>query len=427
MNDSNHQYSPRDQAKNSTPLDGLLSSVLVVEDEAETAEEISELLSDAGFSCDEALDSRTALKIIRQHPEISIVVTDLQMPGLKGLELIKELNETLPPDRDLAVIVATGQGGMDEAIKALRLGAMDFLTKPISPDHLVHAVRRADETLKLRRLERHFQEQLKSEVDERTAEVRKLASDLEETNASLMVRNRELAVADRVKDDFLTLISHELRTPLNAVIGFSEIMVDLSEKDGNDTAKEYSRIIATAGRKLLRIVNTILELVNVECGNLKLDKTSIDVADLIGRVVEVIKPKADERSITLTVALCQPLPMIHADANRVIQALGNVVENAIHFSPPGSEVRIDADATDDTVMITVTDCGKGMTAEEIQIAGQTFRQVDASAAKEVYGLGLGLPLARLFVELHGGELKIDSTIGGGTVVTISIPHGAIVK
>ena len=386
------------------------SRVLVVDDEVAITEEAAEILTSEGFSCDRASQGHSALEMVLDDPAIAVVVTDLKMPGMDGLEMISKINETIPADRDLAVIVVTGYAGTAEAIEALRLGAMDFLIKPIDPDHLVHAVRRADETLKLRRLERHFQEQLKTEVRERTAEVRKLASDLEETNVALTKRNHELAAADRVKGDFLALISHELRTPLNAVIGFSEIMTDDNETDGDDTGKQYNRKIAAAGRKLLRIVNTILEL--------------IDVTDMIGRVVEVLKPKADDKSITLTVKAWQPLPAIDADANRVIQALGNVVENAIHFSPPGSDVRIGAIATDDRVVITVTDRGKGMTEEEIRIAGETFRQVDTGAAKEVYGLGLGLPLARLFVELHGGVFEIESNPGAGTKVRMTLPAAA---
>lgn len=404
-----------------SPEESGASRVLVVDDEIAITEETAEILTREGFACDRASQGHSALEMVLDNPDIAVVVTDLKMPGMGGLEMIRKINETIPADRDLAVIVVTGHAGTAEAIEALRLGAMDFLTKPIDPDHLVHAVRRADETLKLRRLERHFQERLKTEVNERTAEVRKLASDLEEANVVLTERNRELAVADRVKGDFLALISHELRTPLNAVIGFSEIMADDSETDGNDTEKEYNRKIADAGRKLLRIVDTILELIDVDCGDLKLNKTPIDVADLIGRVIEVLKPKADEKPITLTVKVWQPLPVIDADANRIIQALGNVIENAIHFSPPGSEVRIGAIATDDRVVITVTDRGKGMTEEEIRIAGEAFRQVDASVAKEVYGLGLGLPLARLFIELHGGVFEIESKPGAGTKVRMTLP------
>ena len=400
------------------------SRVLVVDDEVAITEEAAEILTSEGFACDRASQSYTALEMVMDDPEIAVVVTDLKMPGMDGLEMIRKINETIPADRDLAVIVVTGYAGTAEAIEALRLGAMDFLIKPIDPDHLVHAVRRADETLKLRRLERHFQEQLKTEVGQRTAEVRKLASDLEEANVALTKRNRELAVANQVKGDFLALISHELRTPLNAVIGFSEIMAHDSETDGDGTEKEYNREIAAAGRKLLRIVNTIPELIDVDCGDLKLNKTPLDVTDLIGRVVEVLKPKADEKPITLTVEAWQPLPAIDADANRIIQALCNVIENAIHFSPPGSEVRIGAIATDDGMVITVTDRGKGMTEEEIKIAGETFRQVDASAAKEVYGLGLGLPLARLFVELHGGDFEIESNPGAGTKVRMTLPAAA---
>ncbi|MBT6276625.1 MAG: hybrid sensor histidine kinase/response regulator [Chromatiales bacterium] len=397
-----------------------VSRILVVDDDIAITEEAAEILSDEGFACERAFDGHLALKMVLDNPDIGVVITDLKMPGMDGLELIRKINETIPADRDLAVIVVTGHAGTAEAVETLRLGAMDFLTKPIDPDHLVHATRRADETVKLRRLERLFNKRLKEDVAKRTAEAHALTVSLEQTNTMLEQRNRELAISNKVKTDFLALISHELRTPLNAVIGFSEIMALGSETGGNDTEKEYNREVAAAGRKLLRIVNTILELIDVDCGDMKLRKASIDINDMVGRVVEVLKPKADDKPITLKVEAHQTLPAIDADANRVIQALGNVVENAIHFSPPGSDISIGAKATGDTVTITVTDRGKGMTEEEIKIAGEAFRQVDASAAKEVYGLGLGLPLARMFIELHGGALEIESNPCAGTTVRMSL-------
>ncbi len=162
------------------------TKVLIVDDERETAEEIAELLTfDSFMQCEIADDPIQAMDIAETDRDISIIITDLNMPGLDGLQMIQKLRDRYNSNRDFAVIVITGHAGTKEAIKALQLGAMDFITKPISPDHLLHAVGRASETLQLRKLEKQFRERLEHKVEERTQEVRLLSDDLLRANRNL--------------------------------------------------------------------------------------------------------------------------------------------------------------------------------------------------------------------------------------------------
>jgi DNA-binding NtrC family response regulator len=172
-----------------------ITKILIVDDERDTAEEIAELLTFDNFmQCDIAGDAIQAMDMIEADEGISIIVTDLKMPGQDGLTMVQELRDRYVNTRDLAVIVITGNAGTDEAIKALRLGAIDFITKPISPDHLLHAVGRAAETLQLRLFQKQFHEHLEYKVEERTQEARLLLDDLSSANQKLQSLNLELSL-----------------------------------------------------------------------------------------------------------------------------------------------------------------------------------------------------------------------------------------
>jgi len=410
-------------------LPKIIPKVLVVDDERETAEEVAELLTFDGFAqCEIACDPLQAQDIIRNNQDISIIITDLKMPGMDGLQMIRKIQKSLKNDRELAVIVITGHAGTQEAIKALRLGAMDFITKPISPDHLLHAVGRADELLQLRKLEKHFREHLEFSVEERTQEVRLLSDDLLRANRKLQSLNLELSASNRVKSEFLAMISHELRTPLVPILGFAEIMAMSSQARGDLEEHRYSKKISKWGAKMLRIINTILDLVDAGSGEIKLVPGKVDMTDIVKRVVEVLRPKAETASITMTIIDGnESIPAIQGDKKRLLQAIHNVVDNAIQHCPPNTEVAIKVSNVEDGLSISVSDNGIGMSEEEVSIASEAFRQVEGCYTRDINGLGLGLPLAHIFVELHGGRLHITSNKGKGTTVDIVIPLGANLK
>jgi len=398
------------------------TSILVVDDEPELTEELTELLEDTGFTVYSATDPVNAIAMIKKISDISMVITDLSMPNMTGLEMIEEINTILPGDRDLAVIVLTGQADTDRAIKALRLGAIDFLSKPIDPDILIHATDRAAETVRLKRLERSFLLQLERRVLERTEEVQKLSSDLLAANDVLQIKNAELEASNQIKSEFLSLISHELRTPLNHIIGFSGLMKMTNEEAGNSVEAEYNDKISDAGNNLLKIVNTILDLININCEDHSLTKTEVDLNVLINSVHEVLEPKAHKKGVDILLDLQNDPTTIYADEHRMTQVVGNILDNAVRFSKKTGTVVIATSSSSDETMITIADQGIGMTKGETQIAEEPFRQVDASLSKTAYGIGLGLTLSKLIVERHDGLFSIESTPDEGTIIRISIPH-----
>jgi signal transduction histidine kinase len=391
------------------------SCALIVDDEQEICEEIASLLEDAGFTCNFALNADQAISILGADASISIVISDLKMPGLGGLEMISRLRQILPESRDLGVIIMTGHAGIKESIDALRLGAMEFLLKPVEATSLIAAVEKVSEVLGLRQLEKNFQDMLRQKVGEQTAESISL-------NTKLGESNRALEIANKAKTEFLMLISHELRTPLNSIIGFSEIMAMTNEEDSKQGNIEANSVVAAQGKKLLTIINTILELIDIENGDIRLFKTDVDVSDVINRVVAVYKPQAKKSIIKIIVENGMSLPIVIADQRCLVQAIGNVLSNAIQFSNKGGYITVAAAVSGPNITVTVSDCGRGMTKPEQLTAMEPFRQVDGSFSKEVYGLGLGLNISNLMTELHGGHMEIQSREGVGTVVTLSIPH-----
>ena len=403
----------------------MIKRVLVVDDEPEIVEEVLELLSDAGYDCMGVHSAKEAIDKIRSDTAIAVVVTDLKMPGMDGVEMVHTLNDTLSPDREVATIVVTGHAGTTEAIEALRMGALDFITKPISPEYLIHSVSRAVETIQLRRLDKQFNQHLQIQVLERTAEIQKLSTDLLEVNHDLHKVNEELEIAGRVKDEFLSMMSHELRTPLNAIIGFSQIMVAQNAEEEEPKEETFNQQVEDAGNKLLSIVETILELIDIRSGGLQLKKSDVDIDELLRHVVDAQSKEIKSKSINLIIESPKNCPTLYGDEKKLVQALANVLKNAIEFSNLDDQVGIAFDDTGGEIKFTIFDTGKGMSAGDIAKALEPFRQIDGSLNKSHYGLGLGLTLSRMICELHGGRLEIESAPDEGTKVTMILPAGEV--
>jgi signal transduction histidine kinase len=233
----------------------------------------------------------------------------------------------------------------------------------------------------------------------------------------------EAELASRVKTEFLANMSHELRTPLNAVIGFSEIIVgEHFGPDATELYRQYVGHINTSGRHLLNLVNEVLDLSKVVSGQLELQESPVDLGALLRECADLLAVQIAERQLTLHTTVPEELPCLSADALRLKQALLNLLSNAIKFSHVGGVVEVRALITGDSdLTIAITDCGIGMRPADIPIAFEPFRQIDGDAAHAREGTGLGLPLAKMLVEKHGGTLTVTSALGEGTTVDVAIP------
>lgn len=232
--------------------------------------------------------------------------------------------------------------------------------------------------------------------------------------------------ADRAKSAFLATMSHELRTPLNAVIGFSEIIESQLFGADQERYRDYGGLIRRSGHHLLAIINDILDIAKLQSGKTELHIEPTSVADIIEETVPLVGNQAEAAHLVLNHEIDSDLPMVRADATRVRQVLLNLLSNAIKFTPSGGLVSITARGVDGGVRIDVRDTGIGIAATDIPRALEPFGQVANAMTRTHDGTGLGLPLSKSLIELHGAHFDIASTVGSGTTVSIIFPIGLTV-
>jgi signal transduction histidine kinase len=235
-------------------------------------------------------------------------------------------------------------------------------------------------------------------------------------------KSAELEVANRHKSEFLANMSHELRTPLNAVIGFSEVLLDRMFGEVNDKQAEYLQDILSSGRHLLSLINDILDLSKVEAGRMELELTSFDLPSALDNALTLVRERASRHGVNLELRADPGIGEIIADERKVKQVLLNLLSNAVKFTPEGGRVAISVTKVDGSVEIAVSDTGIGIAAEDQEAIFEEFRQVGSDYARKREGTGLGLALARRFVELHGGHIWVKSEVGTGSTFTFSLPE-----
>jgi signal transduction histidine kinase len=241
-------------------------------------------------------------------------------------------------------------------------------------------------------------------------------------------------------------MSHELRTPLNAILGFTELIIDGVYGEAPEALRESIEDIHTNGRHLLKLINDVLDLSKIEAGRMQLSLSEYSIQELIGSVISSTRSLAEEKQLELLNQVEEGLPPAFGDSKRLMQVLMNLVGNAIKFTPPGGSVTVTArcvhssqftvhspekadselstvnrQQVGDFIEIAVADTGIGIPATELESIFGEFRQIDSSISREYGGSGLGLSIAKRFVELHGGTIWAESQVGRGSVFHFRIP------
>jgi signal transduction histidine kinase len=245
-------------------------------------------------------------------------------------------------------------------------------------------------------------------------EVRRRNEEIARTNAALEAANRH-------KSEFLANMSHELRTPLNSIIGFSEVLKDKMFGELNPKQAEYVQDIHSAGRHLHSLIDDILDLSKIEAGRMELQLSRFDLRSLIRDAVTVMHERAKNKDIVLDVAVPENLGEIKADERKLKQILLNLLSNAVKFTPKGGRITVTAVAHNPGIQISVADTGIGIAPADQEIIFEEFRQAGHDDSHEREGTGLGLALARKFVEMHGGRIWVESEVGKGSTFTFTLP------
>ena len=257
-----------------------------------------------------------------------------------------------------------------------------------------------------------------------------LAANIDRMNDQLGRLYAQLEAANRHKSEFLSNMSHELRTPLNAIIGFSEVLLQRLFGELNAKQTDYLQDILESGKHQLALVNDILDLSKVEAGRMELQLSSFSLQAVVDGGVKMLGERATRSGVTFIVEVDPSVDIIEADERKVRQVLFNLLSNAVKFTPDGGTVTVLTRGRLEAVDVSVRDTGVGISAEDQRRVFEAFEQAAAGKTKEA-STGLGLTLAKSIVELHGGALTVESTVGRGSTFTFSLPRrhteGALVR
>ena len=372
-------------------------SVLIVEDDADFAESLADMLVPRGFKPVVVGTPEAAVAAMSCEDETPppVALIDLRLGKASGIDLLARLRGDRP---ELIGVLMTAELDTHTAVAALRRGAYDYFEKSVDP-HSLFAV-----------LDRCF-----DRVD--------LLRDREAAYEALRLAKEEAEAANQAKSGFLATMSHELRTPLNAIIGFSEMMLrEVLGTLGNEQYRAYVGDIHASGTHLLQIINDILDLSKAEAGKIDLSEDAFDLRDIMRAVSQLTANRIHAAELTETVDLADDLPPIRGDERKTKQVLLNLITNAVKFTPPGGRLTITARFDlEDGLSITVADTGIGIPPGDLERVLKPFEQVDSSLSRQHQGTGLGLPLVKAIMEMHGGRLRLRSEFGAGTSVTVVFP------
>jgi len=358
-----------------------------------------------------ATSASEGVKILETQ-EVHVILSDQRMPGTSGDEFLARARGIQP---DAIRLLYTGYADIQAVISAVnRGGIFRYILKPCQPAELASAVTQASEQYEL------------------LADRKRLVAELEETNVRLTRANLELAESSQLKSAFLEVASHEFNTPITIVQGLSDLLM-LVNIDRTPFETGILTQIREGTRQLSRLVRNTLKLLDTGAFREPLHSEPTHVGDILRAAVAQVRPFAESRSLRFQVDIGDDLGVIIADADKIRDAVLNVLTNAIKFTPDGGEIALMArHATPETIEIEVSDRGIGLTSRELnRLFDPFFTQFDPSRHSSgdfgfcKRGLGLGLSLVKKFIELHGGSVHAESELGVGTRIRLSLPRKAV--
>jgi signal transduction histidine kinase len=371
--------------------------VLIADDEPKIRQLLGQILTARNCSVRLAVDGLDALSQFKDSPA-DVVITDIKMPRLSGLELLRELKHLDPL---INVVVITAFPSIEGAVDAMKLGACDFVTKPFDVVQVQAILYRCQQRISLSRQLRTTGEGL----------------------VKLEELNRRLAELNDLKSQFLAALSHEINTPLCLMSEWIYLLADGTLGQLTDEQDRALDVLIGAYERLHRLLQQLIDLMHGH--EIVLARHPITAQELVQQASVALVPRANARSITLAVHVPEEPVQLEVDRGRCIAALEYLIDNAIKFNREGGKVDVTLSPAPTGAAIRVTDTGIGIPPEEQEKVFAPFYQVDRRLNRAYEGAGIGLTLARRYVEIHGGSLDLASTVDAGTTITITLPRPAV--
>ncbi|HMB08049.1 MAG TPA: hybrid sensor histidine kinase/response regulator [Isosphaeraceae bacterium] len=390
-------------------MDQRRHTLLVVDDEVDVLESLRHLFH-RSYRVLTASSGEQALDYLR-HDDVHLILSDQRMPGMSGDVFLSHARALRP---DAIRMLFTGYADIQAVINAVNEGNIfRYILKPWDAVDLEGVIRQAAEQYEL------------------LAERKRLIAELQAANTKLTQANQELAEADQLKSAFIEVASHEFNTPITLVLGLSELL-RLLNPDRDEQERALVERISESARQLARLVTNTLTLMRAADFRRTLQRAPIELAPLLHMVAGQVMPFVQARKLRLIVEVADDLGTFEVDPDKIAASVVNLLTNAIKFTPDGGEIALRAGLVEpDEARIRIVDRGIGLEPRAVNRLFQPFfTQFDPSLHSSgdfgfnKRGLGLGLSIAKQFVELHGGRISAESALGQGTTVTILLPRHA---